>query len=135
MAELNAAQANLDSLSGGSYDFGSIDTSSYTSSLNDYSSSLNDYSSSLDDTWDDWDSKDYGWSAEDQASLNKAAKGAVGMAGGILALIILAPIIFCICVAVCVCACTKSCCFAPKAQAPVVVMGGQTGQPKMMVPK
>ena len=123
MAELNAAQANLDSISGGSYDFGSIDTSSYTSSLNDYSSSL-------DDTWDDWDSdydwdsEDYGWSAEDQASLNKAAKGAVGMAGGILALIILAPIIFCICVAVCVCACTKSCCFAQKAQAPVVAMGG-----------
>ena len=40
----------------------------------------------------------------------------------ILLLWILLPVIICVCVCVCICACSKTCCFAPKQQAPVMVV-------------
>ena len=74
---------------------------------------------------DDWD-YDYEWD-----------EGAAATAGTALLTIILLwiglPVIVCICICICICACSKTCCFAEKQQAPVMMMQAMPpGQPAGM---
>ena len=95
------------------FDFGDIDLSGF-------------------EDMENWETVDYDYDFTYDGS------GAAAAGAGIVTILllwILLPFIICICICVCICACSKTCCFAPKAGAPVVVMGGGAQQPQMMAPK